>query len=161
MDYIRTTQVTDRLARVLPLVSDRLDRLADGFGESLGLTRVQLQLMEYIYRNGPSCISTLRRALRRAQSSISELTDRLAQKGLVARTSEGDRRKSVVCLTANGKWWMRSRDSRQRDAVAGLVSGLDSERTEDLLAHLVSILDLTEEIKGPPTVLLDSPPMYS
>lgn len=158
MDYVRETEVADRLARVLPMVSDRLERLAEGCEANLGLSRVQLQLMDYIYRNGPSCISTLCRALRRAQSSISELTDRLERKGLIVRTSCGDRRKSMVSLTSSGKWWMRTRDSRERDVLVDLISRLDDNRAEDLLGHLVSILDLTEEISPPsrpPSVVLD------
>jgi len=147
MDLFQNAETADRLARMLPLVSDRLGRLTSGMGDTMGLTRVQLQLMEYVYRNGDSSISTLRRALRRAQSSVSELTDRLEQKGLVVRTAGVDRRKSLVSLTSRGARWMRTRDGQQRAALAQLFGSLEPDTKRQLLHHLLEVLSLTDRVR--------------
>jgi len=147
MDYVRNTQIADRVARVLPLVHDRLQQMTSGVGATMGLSRVQVQLLEYVHRNGNSSIGTLRRALQRAQSSISELTDRLEEKGYVRRVSSDDRRKSLVALTTQGRKWMRNRDLEQRNALAAYLSGLAPTGQEELLSHLLSFLELTDRLR--------------
>jgi DNA-binding MarR family transcriptional regulator len=140
MDFVKNAEITDRIARVLPLVVDRLQRLVHGLGESSGLTRIQLQLLEYLHRNDPSDIGTLKRGLGRAQSSISELVDRLEERGLVARVTCDDRRRSGVTLTASGRNCIRLRDGQQRDSLLQLFSNLDLEGKQALLHHLCEVL---------------------
>ena len=147
MDYVRNTQITGRVARVLPLVHDRLQQMMSGVGATMGLSRVQVQLLEYVHRNGDSSIGTLRRALLRAQSSISELTGRLEEKGYVRRVSSDDRRKSLVALTSQDNKWMRNRDLEQRNALAAYLSGLAPSAQEELLSHLLSFLELTDRLR--------------
>jgi DNA-binding MarR family transcriptional regulator len=164
MDYVRNTQITDRVARVLPLVHDRLQQMMSGVGATMGLSRVQVQLLEYVHRNGDSSIGTLRRALLRAQSSISELTDRLEEKGYVRRLTSDDRRKSLVALTAQGRKWMRNRDREQRNALGTYLSGLAPESQEELLSHLLSFLELTDRLRrsrGVPPMRTDRLPQPS
>jgi DNA-binding MarR family transcriptional regulator len=147
MNAIRSKEIADRTARLLPLAVDRLQRLQHGLADSLGLSRVQVQLLEYVHRNGPSSISTLTRALRRAQSSISELTDRLAQKGYVRRQATGDRRKSLVALTQDGRHFMLNRDGEQRQALANEFAVLPLEHREIFLHHLTELLRLTDRLR--------------
>lgn len=146
MEFVLQTRTADRIARTLPLVSDRLGQLAIGLGDTMGLTRVQMQALEYVYRNGPSSITTLRRALRRAQSSISELTDRLEAKGFAVRARAPDRRKSLVKLTAAGQRWMRTRDRQQRDALLQLLSSMDRDAKQSLLHHLLELLTIMDRV---------------
>jgi len=146
MNYIRSVDVADRIARLLPMVSDRLLRLTEGLCDTSGLTSIQWQLLEYVHRNGESTIGTLCRALRRAQSSVSELTDRLEEKGLVQRMSAEDRRKSLVGLTPSGKRAARDRDQGRSTAVETALTLLSHDAQETLLLHLMEILSLTDRI---------------
>lgn len=146
MEFVRNAELADRIAGLLPLVSDRLQRLSEGLSERTGLSPVQLQLVEYIFRAGPTSIGTLRRALRRAQSSISELTDRLQERGLVKRVPGADRRQTLVRLTREGKDWMLTRQRRQRAALQGALSGVDPATRHSLREALTQILSVTDEL---------------
>ncbi|MBM4352832.1 MAG: winged helix-turn-helix transcriptional regulator [Deltaproteobacteria bacterium] len=146
MNYIRSVDVADRIARVLPMVSDRLQRLTDGLCDTTGLSSVQWQLIDYVHRNGESTIGTLCRALRRAQSSVSELTDRLEEKGLVCRGTGTDRRKSMVALTSEGRRAARDRDQGRSSAVESALTILSHDAQETLLLHLMEILSTTDRI---------------
>ncbi len=146
MEFVRNAELADRIAGLLPLVSDRLQRLSEGLSEQTGLSPVQLQLVEYIFRSGPTSIGTLRRALRRAQSSISELTDRLEERGLVQRVAGADRRQTLVRLTREGKDWMLSRQRRQRAALQCALSGVDPSTRDSLREALTQILSVTDEL---------------
>lgn len=146
MEFVRNAELADRIVGLLPLVSDRLQRLSEGLSERTGLSPVQLQLVEYVFRNGPTTIGILRRALRRAQSSISELTDRLEERGLVKRVAGADRRQTLVRLTREGKDWMLSRQRRQRAALQGALSGVDPTTRQSLREALTQILSVTDEL---------------
>lgn len=158
MNHVRTREITDRTARLLPLAIDRLQRLQGNVGGGIGLSVIQLQVMEYIHRHGPSSIATLTRALRRAQSSISELVDRLGQKGLVGRKSTADRRKSLVALSRKGKRFMVECDACQRAAVDNEFATLSPEHRQRFLENLQEILQITDQIHRPPTVPATSRP---
>ncbi len=146
MNYIRSVDIADRIARILPVVSDRLQRLTEGLCDTSGLTSIQWQLLEYVHRNGESTIGTICRALRRAQSSISELTDRLEEKGLVQRLAGTDRRKSLVGLTATGKRAARDRDLGRSNAVENALILLSPDAQETLLLHLMEVLSMTDRV---------------
>jgi DNA-binding MarR family transcriptional regulator len=149
MNAIRTREIADRTARLLPIAIDRLQRLQGSVGGEVGLSPIQIQVLEYIHRHGPSSIATLTRALRRAQSSISELVDRLAQKELVGRKAAADRRKSLVALSRKGKRFMVDCDICQRDAVASEFAGLAPEHRERFLHSLQELLQVTDRLHRP------------
>jgi DNA-binding MarR family transcriptional regulator len=153
MNAIRSREIADRTARLLPLAIDRLARMQVQLGGEIGLSGIQLQVLEYIHRHGASSIATLTRALRRAQSSISELVERLQQKGLVGRRATSDRRKSLVALTSRGRRFMVDCDNVQREALAAGFAPLSSEHRERFLANLQELLQITDRLHRP------APPM--
>jgi len=146
MEFARDVLLTDRIAGLIPRVSDRLIRLSDGIGDGAGLSRVQLQMLDYIYHCGDCTIGALTRAMRRAQSSVSELTDRLEERGLVRRHAPDDRRKTVVRLTTEGKNWVRDKEQRQRDSLQALLHALETDSKEALRDALLSILQTTDRL---------------
>ena len=147
MDYVANARLADRIAAVLPLAMDRLGRLNTGVENHCGLSTIQQQLLEYVYRNGPTSIGTLRQALRRAQSSVSELADRLEEKGLAVRSADKDRRKSRVKLTREGRAWVAERHRHQRQALVQVLQDLESDHAHDMLYHLQGILSLTDRMR--------------
>ena len=147
MDVVQQTQTVDRIARALPMVHGRLGLLCAGLEESRGLTQVQLQLLDFIFRNGPSTIKRLKEGLGRAQSSVSELVDRLCEKSLLERSRGKDRRKTLVQLSAAGRRWMLARQLHQRKALMLQLETLDSESRRRMLDHMGALLSLTERIR--------------
>lgn len=149
MNSIRSREIADRTARLLPIAIDRLQRMQVQLGGEIGLSGIQLQVLEYIHRNGASSIATLTRALRRAQSSVSELVERLQQKGLVGRRATSDRRKSLVALTSRGRRFMLDCDEVQREALATGFAPLTQEHRERFLANLQELLQITDRLHCP------------
>lgn len=149
MNVIRSREIADRTARLLPIAIDRLQRMQVQLGGEIGLSGIQLQVLEYIHRHGACSIATLTRALRRAQSSVSELVERLQQKGLVGRRSATDRRKSLVALTSRGRRFMLDCDTVQREALATGFAPLSPEHRERFLANLQELLQITDRIHRP------------
>ncbi len=149
MNAIRSREIADRTARLLPIAIDRLTRMQVRLGSEIGLSGIQLQVLEYIHRHGASSIATLTRALRRAQSSISELVERLQQKGLVGRRAASDRRKSLVALTSRGRRFMLDCDTVQREALAAGFAPLSPEHRERFLANLQELLQITDRLHRP------------
>ena len=147
MDVVRNTETIDRIAHFLPLVQNRLGSLSTQLEVQTGLTNVQVLYLEYLYNQGDCTISTLVTALRKAQSSISELTLRLEKKGLVSRCSHSDRRKSLVKLTPKGKRWIMTRQKQQRQALLMILEGLDSDSRQAMLHHLGKLLTLTDRVQ--------------
>jgi len=146
MESYRDAGTVEQIARFLPLVQERLTGLSVGIEGSIGLSGAQISLVEYLHRNGESSVATLTRALRRAQSSISELVDRLEEKGLVLRRAAQDRRKTLVCLTSAGRNWTLERKQLHRTALVQLLDGLEGPDQQALLYHLSQLLSLTDQV---------------
>jgi DNA-binding MarR family transcriptional regulator len=146
MESFRDAGTMEQIARFLPLVQERLSGLSVGIETGIGLSGAQISLVEYLHRNGESSVAILTRALRRAQSSISELVDRLEEKGLVQRRGAQDRRKTLISLSSSGRRWMLERKQLHRSALVQLLDGLDGNDQQALLHHLSQLLSLTDQV---------------
>ncbi len=146
MESCRDAGTMEQIARCLPLVQERLAGLSMGIEAGIGLSGAQISLVEYLHRNGESSVAILTRALRRAQSSISELVDRLEERGLVQRRAAPDRRKTLISLSSVGRRWMLERKQLHRFALVQLLDGLDGDDQQALLYHLSQLLSLTDQV---------------
>ena len=133
----------ESLSQTLPALRRRLDELAASPESVLGLTQVQFQLLECLQRHGPLTNAALCQYLQRAQSSVSELTDRLVARGLLSRTADSDRRKRRLCLEQAGVDSVEQFRQMQRNSVTCLLNTLDDEARVALTHHLGELLRLT------------------
>ncbi len=146
MDYLRDLHTADRIAGVLPLVQDRLGCLSGLLESSMGLTAPQMALVEYLGVQGACTVVTLTRALRKAQSSISEMVDRLEERRFVMRKEARDRRKTLVSLAPAGRRWIQERRDLHRRALLQILESLDTPERESLLFHLGGLLSITDQL---------------
>ena len=97
------TRVDDRLAVALVTLSHHVLHLFTEVGRSYKLSQQQVRLLCAINACRDVGMSELGRQTQLEKSNLSNLVDRLEQRGLVVRTRDrGDRRVTYVELTAEG-----------------------------------------------------------
>jgi DNA-binding MarR family transcriptional regulator len=84
-----------------------------------------------------------------SQPSMTQLIQRLEQRGLVARTSDpADGRASVVSVTDQGRAALAARRARARHRVAGMLAGLPEDDVQALGRALTAVLPAIRERVG-------------
>jgi DNA-binding MarR family transcriptional regulator len=114
--------------------------------EKYGLTVPQFLALTKIDHLGPEAtMSEISDALMLPRSSMTSITDRLVEQGLVQRgTLENDRRAVSATITPTGAALVRAIESERTADLTRLLSGLDSNDLEELarlLAHLLGAMD--------------------
>lgn len=126
------------LLRTYSLVLRELERLLKPL--DLTLSRFEVLLLLSFTREERLPVMRLRDLLLIHGSSATYLVDRLAAAGLVAREADpGDRRRSIVCLTADGR--ARVDDGVRALAGAGFgpIDGLGEDERRELAALLARV----------------------
>lgn len=110
-----------------------------------GLTGPQLAILKEIATLGEATPTVLARALCVSQPTVSGIVERLAQRGLVVRTSAtSDRRKHVVQLTAEGRSTVERAPSLLQDEVKDRLRKLEDWEQMMLLASLKRVAALMD-----------------
>lgn len=130
----------EQLATALPMLHARFHEFDATAELVVGISEAQRQLLECLDERGRLNNGTLCTLLGRAQSSVSELVDRLAQRGWVQRMSESDRRKSSYVITEEGRQALANYRFVQRQALVDRLAGLKAADQAALLRHLGVLL---------------------
>lgn len=124
------TDLLDLVALVIRGVSGNRD---------LSLTAVMV--LGSLHRNGAQRITTLAAAEGVSQPSMTQLVQRLEQRGMVGRTSDpSDGRVALVSLTAEGVAALAARRRRNAGRVADLLAGLPDEDVRAFSDALAAVL---------------------
>jgi|ERR1022692_1597301 DNA-binding MarR family transcriptional regulator len=124
------TDLLEVVALVIRGVSDNRD---------LSLTAVAA--LGSLDRRGGQRITTLATAEGVSQPSMTQLIQRLEQRGLVERTSDpSDGRVALVSLTAQGRAALAARRQRNAKRIAGLLADLPEEGVRALADALAAVL---------------------
>jgi DNA-binding MarR family transcriptional regulator len=131
MDFTATaSDLLDLVSLVVRDVSDHRD---------LSLTAVAV--LGSLDRSGPQRITTLAAAEGVSQPSMTQLMQRLEQRGLVARTSDpADGRVALVSVTAEGHAALAARRQRNAVRIAELLADLPESDAQALAAALRAAL---------------------
>jgi DNA-binding MarR family transcriptional regulator len=131
MDFTATaSDLLDLVSLVVRDVSDHRD---------LSLTAVAV--LGSLDRSGPERITTLAAAEGVSQPSMTQLMQRLEQRGLVTRTSDpSDGRVALVSVTAEGHAALAARRRRNAGRIAELLADLPESDAEALAAALKAAL---------------------
>jgi DNA-binding MarR family transcriptional regulator len=109
------------LERAVHLIAVRLDAAVS----ELGITQAEAHVLAQVARRGATAIGTLHREFGHKRSTLTNVVDRLEQRGLVRRElNPSDRRSFVVHLTAAG------------EAAAKQVTGALDELERELAARV-------------------------
>jgi len=139
----------EQLADVLPLLHVGFHEIDERAGALVGLTETQRQLLECLSGKVLLSNSQLCVLLGRVQSSVSELTDRLVQRGLITREPHRDRRKSNFKLTPDGA---RALAEFNQVRARALSSRLASYSDESMVRLVESLGHLAQALRRPGAV---------
>jgi len=105
-----------------------------------------------LQRRGPQRVTTLAAAEGVSQPSMTQLIQRLEQRGLVARRSDpADRRVALVGLTSQGSQALAERRRNGAARVASLLAGLPEEEVSALARALAAVLPaIRDRLAGEP-----------
>jgi DNA-binding MarR family transcriptional regulator len=97
-------------------------------------------------RLGAQRVTTLAASEGVSQPSMTQLLQRLEQRGLVARTSDpSDGRVALVSLTGKGRAALAARRESNARTIATLLAGLPEEDVRTLAAGLAAVLPAMRE----------------
>lgn len=114
----------------------------------LDLTLLQAQVLR-VLRRGPLATGQLATELGISAPAITQLTDRLARKGLIERQAAVDDRRSVmVVLSARGKRLVDQFRKRRADIFSSALSYLDEVEQEQVVEALGKVILVLESYKG-------------
>src|SRR5258708_14375493 len=134
----QATDLLDLVALVIRGVSGNRD---------LSLTAVAV--LGSLQRHDAQRITTLAAAEGVSQPSMTQLIQRLEQRGLVARTSDpSDGRVALVGLTAEGRAALAARRQRNAAKVAALLSDLPAGEVRALAEAVAALLPAIRERVG-------------
>lgn len=127
---LTAAQAARRVARLFPEVYRRYHWANRVHGGDLPVSRRALEVLQHLERSGPLTIGEQAEHLGLRRNSVSELIQRLEEKGLVARIrDERDERRVLVWLTQAGR---------------DVVSRVGQVLAPDLLVSVMEKLDAEE-----------------
>jgi len=115
--------------------------LIRGVSDNRDLSLTAVATLGSLDRRGPQRITTMAAAEGVSQPSMTQLVQRLEQRGLVARASDpSDGRVAVVMLTDEGKAALAARRQRNAKRVAEMLADLPAEDVAALAAAVAAVL---------------------
>lgn len=115
--------------------------LIRGVSDNRDLSLTAVAALGSLDRRGPQRITTMATAEGVSQPSMTQLVQRLEQRGLVTRSSDpSDGRVAVVTLTDQGKETLAARRQRSAKRIAELLADLPADDVTALGAAVAAVL---------------------
>jgi len=150
METSRVARRVDRIVATLPdiMKSVAMSRIHSGGRARHDLTFNQYQALRLIHGFQSCSVNQLAAGLRIAQSTTSQLVDRLVKAGLVARELHPkDRRRMVIALSRRGRSMMEMRTQSLRKSYLRLFSLLSDEDQSRLETAFVEFFEIAKKIE--------------
>jgi DNA-binding MarR family transcriptional regulator len=149
MNGLHDTARTDALDRVLELVVLLNDDMNAALTR-LGLSVPRAHLLWRLHHDGPTTQRALADALNVTPRNITGLVDGLVETGFVTREAHpGDRRATLVSLTAHGASTLAAMDRSHRELAERLFGDLSDRRLAAFVSGLGHVTGrLREELGG-------------
>ena len=120
-----------------------------GLSENRDLSLTAAAVLASLDRRGPQRITTMALAEGVSQPSMTQLVQRLEQRGLVTRTSDpSDGRVALVSLTDEGRAVLAARRVRNSRRIADLLADLPEPDVEALASALAAVLPALRQRVG-------------
>lgn len=125
--------VLNDVARLLRTIFDRRVK-------SLGLTRSQWWVLQYVFRNHGATQSELAEVLEIEKATLGRLLDRLVDKGWLRREADaGDRRAKRIYLTEEVEPAMKAMRAAAAELRREAFAGLSADEREHLIDCLLEV----------------------
>nr|WP_277998890.1 MarR family transcriptional regulator [Moorella sulfitireducens] len=118
-------------------------------GASCGirLKKNQEKLISFLYCEGQTTPSELSKKLDLEKGGVTTLLDSLEEIGFIARMdAPGDRRKTLVVLTGQGKAHMEKVMTEQQEILLNILKQLKRSEVEDLIENLRRATEIIERL---------------
>jgi DNA-binding MarR family transcriptional regulator len=126
--------------RELWALDHALQRSSKHMAKTLGITGPQRLALRLVSRFPGLPTGRLARLLHLHPSTVSGVVKRLAEQGLIARTTDGpDRRRSLLRITASGLELLARPEPTVESAVRSALSSLSARQVEAALKALASV----------------------
>jgi DNA-binding MarR family transcriptional regulator len=120
-----------------------------GVSDNRDLSMTAVAVLGSLDRQGPQRITTMAMAQGVSQPSMTQLMQRLEQRGLVTRTSDpADGRVALVSLTAEGRAALAARRERNTRRIAALLADLPESDVQALADALAAVLPAMRDRVG-------------
>lgn len=138
------------------LISDFLNRAvkvrriieqSDTF-ENKAVTFLQAQVLEYIKNNSKASVGSLAQELSMSLSSVTQLTNRLADAGLIKREANStDRRVVLLFLTKKGEKFIKAFAKQILDGHLKIFSLIPNNDIKEMIRIFTNILSIYDKNK--------------
>ena len=99
-----SNQESSELSKLFMLGVEKMMDASFVYMRQNDLTLVQMNLLFFVYHQGPQEVTKLTEPLQTTKGAVSQLVDRMVNSGLISRTeSTEDRRSKIIDLTEKGK----------------------------------------------------------
>ena len=113
------------------------------------LSLAQYRVIMLVYQSGPMSINALKNRLNTAQSSASEIVNRLVKSGFLQREkSPTDRRVTIFQLTDRARELIQQRTRLMQDVFRDLLVHFSPEEQNQLVESFEFILKLMLKVKS-------------
>ena len=144
--------IIEESVELLPEIGILLHSAVPSDPELSGLTLTQIKTIGFLYHHGEATITELSAGLAVGLPSVSEMIDRLEDRGFVSRSAgERDRRRVVVSLTEEWDAVARRIHDLRREQVRMALERLAPAERSGFLASLRVLADVLRESAVAPT----------
>lgn len=112
------------------------------------ITHDQYYVLRYIYKRGVCTSTELADVFAVNKSAITAMTNRLVEKGMIARgKDEDDRRVISLTLTEKGKMWLIETEQKVYELVQTMMTKLSYEEIEQFIQTYEKLAIILQEME--------------
>jgi|OpeIllAssembly_1097287.scaffolds.fasta_scaffold1264226_1 DNA-binding MarR family transcriptional regulator len=146
----QTNQLVQELALTFPPIMHLFHHLAGQVSKLGDFSLAQYRVLMLVHHLGPMSVSDLKSRLNIAQSSASEMVDRLVRLKLLRReTSTVDHRVTLFRLSDSAAQLLEQRKADMHQVYQQLLQPLSMEEQEELVEAMKVIVRLTRKHQQP------------
>lgn len=142
-------EMAERFSKSFVPVMHIFHNIAGEVSKMADLSLAQYRVIMLVYQSGPMSINALKNRLNTAQSSASEIVNRLVKSGFLQREkSPTDRRVTIFQLTDRARELIQQRTRLMQDVFRDLLVHFSPEEQNQLVESFELILKLMRKVKN-------------
>jgi DNA-binding MarR family transcriptional regulator len=143
------SEMTRRFSNAFVPVMHIFHNIASEVSKTADLSLAQYRVIMLVYQSGPMSINALKNGLNTAQSSASEMVNRLVNSGFLQREkSPNDRRVTMFQLTDRARDLIQQRTRMMQDVFRDMLEHFSAEEQNQLVESFELILKLMVKVRN-------------